>query len=87
MRLEFLHHLIGVVDQREASALTTTVLSPEAKAADLVFVGFVELGKLLAELVFGDVRAVRVEDVAMTQKSAILSVLARQADKMLCVQE
>ena len=64
MRLEFLHHLVGVVDQRKARALATTVLGPEPKAADLVFVGLVEFGQLLTELVFRDVGAIRVKDVA-----------------------
>ncbi len=42
MRLEFLHHLMTIVYECESRALTTTVLSSESEAGDLVFVGFVE---------------------------------------------
>ena len=63
MRLEFLHHLVRVVDERESGALATTILCSEPEAGDLVFVGFVEFGEFLAEFVFRDVGTVRVEDV------------------------
>ena len=63
MRLKLLHRLVRVVYQREPGALATTILCPEAEDGDLVFVGFVELGELVAEFVFGDVGAVGVEDV------------------------
>ena len=46
MRLKLLHHLMAVVDKRETGALAPSVLGSEAEAGDLVFVGFVELGKL-----------------------------------------
>lgn len=64
MRLEFLHRLIAVVDEREAGALTATELRAEAEDGDGVFAGFVEFGEFGAELVFGDVRAGGVQDVA-----------------------
>ena len=64
MRLELLHRLVRIVDQCEPSRFATSVLSSETEAGDLVFVGFVELGELLAELVFGNIGAVGVEDVA-----------------------
>ena len=64
MRLEFLHHLVTVVDQGEPGRLASTVLCAETKAGHLILVGFVELGEFLAEFVFGDVGAVGVEDVA-----------------------
>lgn len=63
VRLELLHGLVGVVDESEAGALATTVLGPEAEAVDLVLAGLVELGKLLAELILGDVGTVGVEDI------------------------
>ncbi len=64
MRLKLLHHLMAVVYQSEPGRFASTVLCAEAEAGYLVFVGFVELGELLAEFVFGDVGTVRVEDVA-----------------------
>lgn len=65
MRLELLHNLMRIVDEREPSALASTVLSLEAEAGDLIFVGFVEFGEFLAELVLGDVGAVGMEDIAL----------------------
>lgn len=64
MRLELLHHLMAIIYQSEASRLASTELCAETEAGDLVFVGFVELGELLTEFVFGDVGAVLVEDIA-----------------------
>jgi hypothetical protein len=61
--LELLQGLGGVVDQSEAGGLATTVLRAETEHGDLVLVGLVQVGQLLAELVLGDVRAVGVEDV------------------------
>lgn len=61
--LELLHGLVGVVDEGEASGLATTVLGAETEDGDLVLVGLVELGELGAELILGDVGAVRVEDI------------------------
>ena len=65
MRLKLLHHLMAVVYQSEPGGFASTVLCAEPEAGDLVFVGFVELGELLAEFVFGDVGAVGVEDVTV----------------------
>lgn len=65
MRLEFLHGFVRIVHQGEASALATTVLRTEAEDVHLVLVGLVEVGNLLAELIFGDVGAVGVEDVTV----------------------
>ena len=65
MRLELLHRLVRVVDEREARALATSILCPEAKDRDLVLVGFVDICKFLAELVFGNVGAVGMEDVTV----------------------
>ena len=56
---------MAVVYQGEPRRFSATVLRAETEAGDLVFVGFVELGELLAEFVFGDVGAVGVEDVAV----------------------
>jgi hypothetical protein len=63
VRLELLQGLGGVVDEGKAGALTTTVLCAETEDGDLVLVGLVQVGQLLAELVLGDVGAVGVEDV------------------------
>ena len=63
MRLELLHRLLRVVDERESRALAATVLGPEAEDLDRILVRLVELGQFGAEFVFGDVGAVGVEDV------------------------
>ena len=65
--LELLHGLGAVVDEGEAGALATTVLGAETEDGDLVLVGLVQLGELLAELILGDVRAVGVQDVTVQQ--------------------
>jgi hypothetical protein len=52
-----------VVDEGETSALATTILSTEAEDGDLVFGGLVEIGKLVTEIIFRDIRPVWVEDV------------------------
>jgi len=58
--LKLLHRLVRVVDERKASGLATTILCPEAENGDLVLGSLVQLGKLGAELVLGDVGAVGV---------------------------
>ena len=60
-----LHPLGRVVNERESRALPTTVLRPEAETADLVFLAFVEFTQLVAELIFGYVRAVGMKDVTV----------------------
>lgn len=65
MRLELLHRLLAVVDEREAGALATAVLRAEPEAGDRVLGGFVEFGQFLAQLVLGDVGAGRVEYIAV----------------------
>ena len=67
MRLKFLHHLMAVVYQSEPGRFASAILCAEPEAGYLVLVGFVELGELLAEFVFGDVGAVGVEDVTVEQ--------------------
>lgn len=64
VRLELLHHLVAVVDEREAGALAAAELRAEAEHGDGVFAGFVEFSEFGAELVFGDIGAGRVQDVA-----------------------
>lgn len=61
--LKLLQGLGGVVDQSEAGGLATTVLGAETEDGDLVLVGLVQVGQLLAELILGDVGAVGVQDV------------------------
>ena len=58
---------MAVVYQSKPGRFASTVLRAKPEAGDLVFVGFVELGELLAEFVFGDVGAVGVEDVTVGQ--------------------
>ena len=53
-----------IIDQRKPGTLATTVLRSKSETRHLVFVGFVEFGEFGAEFVFGNVGAVRVEDVA-----------------------
>lgn len=75
-RLELLHRLRRVVDERKPSALATAVLCPEAEAGDLVFVGLVEFGEFGAEFIFADVRAARVQDVTGDDTISIASDVA-----------
>lgn len=65
MRLKLLHRLMALVNQSKPSRFSSTVLCAKTEAGYLVFVGFVELGEFLAEFVFRDVGAVRVEDIAV----------------------
>lgn len=62
--LELLHGFDGVIDECEAGGLAAAVRGAQAEDVDLVFVRFVDLGEFVAEVVFGDVRAVGVKDVA-----------------------
>ena len=64
MRFELLHRLHAVVDECEAGGLAAAVLRAHAEDVDLIFVGFVHFGEFGAEVVFGDIGAVGVEDVA-----------------------
>jgi hypothetical protein len=61
--LELLHRLRGIVDEGEAGALATTIVSPEAEDRDRILIGLVERRKLVAELILGHVGAVGMEDV------------------------
>jgi hypothetical protein len=74
--LELLHRLGGIVDQGETGGLAATELCPEAKHADLVLLGLVHAGELVAELILGDVGAVRVEDITEREMSAELVKLS-----------
>lgn len=65
MRLEFLHHLIAIVDQGKTGRFPPAVLGAETEDGDGVFAGFVEFGEFGTEFVFGDVRSGGVEDVTM----------------------
>lgn len=69
---EFLHRLDTVVDEGETGRLPTTVLRPHAEDVDLVFVGFVHLGKSGAQVVLGDIGAVGMEDITVARN--IMSV-------------
>lgn len=67
MGLELLHRLGGVVDEGKTGGLAATELGPEAENADLVLLGLIEAGELVAELLLGDVGAVRVEDITVRE--------------------
>lgn len=71
--LELLQGLDGVVDQSEAGGLATTVLGAETEDGDLVLVGLVQVGQLLAELILGDVGAVGVQDVTGNEEKEDVS--------------
>lgn len=64
-RLELLQGLSGVVDESETSGLATTVVGAETEDGDLVLAGLVELSKLAAEVILGDVGLVGVQDVTV----------------------
>lgn len=71
MWLELLQGLGRIVDEREASCLSTTELCLETENVDLVLVGLVHLGELATEFIFGDVGAVWVEDVTISHSISI----------------
>ena len=75
--LELLQGLGGVVDESEAGGLATTVLCAETEDGDLVLVGLVQVGQLLAELILGDVGAVGVEDVPGKTEMSVARSLIR----------
>lgn len=63
--LELLQSLGGVVDEGEAGGLAATELGAQAKDLDLLLLGLVQAGELLAELGLGDVGTAGVEDVTI----------------------
>ena len=65
MRLKLLHRLHRVIDQGEAGRFSATVLGAEGEDLDVVLGCLVELRELAAELIFGNVGAVRMEHVAI----------------------
>lgn len=69
MGLELLHRFGRVVDQGEAGGLAATELCPETEDADLVLLGLVHAGELVAEFLLGDVGAVRVENIAACREN------------------
>lgn len=71
--LELLHGLGGVVDKGEASGLAATELGAQAEDGDLVLAGLVHAGKLVAELILGDVGTVGVQDVTIQKKDQRLA--------------
>jgi hypothetical protein len=82
--LELLQGLGGVVDQSEAGGLAATVLRAETEHGDLVLVGLVQVGQLLAELVLGDVRAVGVEDVPRNSRKMSDRCFSSLNDCIVC---
>jgi hypothetical protein len=66
--LELLQGFGGVVDESKACGLATTIMCPETEDGDLFLVGFVQLGKLAAEFVLGDIGTAGMEDVTIQNK-------------------
>jgi hypothetical protein len=64
---ELLQRLGRIVDQRETSCLSTTILSLETENVDLVLVGLVHFGELATEFILGDVGSVWVEDITVKE--------------------
>ena len=64
VRFKLLHGLVGVIHQRKSGALAATILCSKAKARDLILGGFVERAEFLAQLVFADICAAGMEDIA-----------------------
>jgi len=63
VRLELLHGLGAVIDEGEAGGLAATELGAETEDGDLVLLGLVKAGELVAEVLLGDVGTTGVEDV------------------------
>jgi hypothetical protein len=63
--LELLQGLWGIVDEGKASGLAATELGLEAEDVDLLLGALVELSKLAAEVILGDVGAVWVQNVTV----------------------
>lgn len=84
MWLELLHRLVRVVDEGETGALTAAVVCSESKDADLVFVGFVELGEFLSQFIFGAVGAAGVEDIPTQRERLVSRSPAGWAEEMPC---
>jgi hypothetical protein len=63
--LEFLQSVVGFVDQSEAGGLSATELGAEPEDGDLALVGLVELSKLRAKLILGDIGSVGVENITI----------------------
>lgn len=70
--LKLLEGVVGVVDQSKTSGLSATELGAETEDGDLVFVGLVQLSKLAAELILGNVGSIRVEDITIQSQGCSL---------------
>jgi hypothetical protein len=70
--LKLLQRLGRIVDQRETSCLSTTILSLQTENVDLVLVGLVHFGELATEFILGDVGSVWVEDITVKEIIRIL---------------
>lgn len=87
MGLELAQGLGGVVNQGEASSLSTTELGSQTEDVALFLVGLVHLGELGAEFVLGDTGAVGVKDVTVdhnTSESTRQSLAQGPARTALC---
>ena len=69
MGLKLLHRFGRVVDERKPSRLAATKLGSETENGNLLLAGLVHCGELGAEVIFGDVGEVRVEDVTRVERS------------------
>lgn len=66
MWLEFFQRLVRIINKRKPGALAATVLRSKAEGGDLVLIDFVELSELLAQLVFANIGAIGVKNVAIS---------------------
>jgi hypothetical protein len=55
---ELLQRLRRIINERKSSGLSTTILSSKSKDVDFCFVGLVELGKFISELLFRNVGSI-----------------------------
>ena len=60
-----LQGLGGIVDETKAGGLAATELGSQTEDGDLVLLGLVEGGELVAQLILGDVGSAGVEDVTV----------------------
>lgn len=84
--LELLHGFGGVVDEGKAGGLAATELGAQTEGLDLVLLGLVEAGELLAELILGDVGAAGVQNVTSNQSVkwsfTLISICFRSGDSL-----
>ena len=76
LRIVLLQSLGGIVDETKAGGLAATKLGSQTEDGDLVLLGLVEGGELVAQLILGDVGSAGVEDVTR-RKNMLVSQTKR----------